>query len=80
MEQHQYEALRQDIIEIKSAIIGNDITKDGGMVGRIGKLEKTTEGHSKFINRLKWSGGVLVSLAGLIGFLFDKIIHFFKTH
>lgn len=80
MEQHQYEALRADIHEIKSAIMGNEITQDGGMIKRIGKLEECTTKHDRFISRIKWSGGVLVSLAGLIGYLFDKFIDLFKTH
>ena len=80
MEQHQYEALRADIIEIKSAIMGNPITKDGGLVKRVSDLEDSSERHNRFINRLKWSGGVLVSLASLIGYLFDKFIELFKSH
>ena len=80
MEQHQYEALRADIIEIKSAIMGNPITKDGGLVKRVSDLEECSERHNRFINRLKWSGGVLVSLASLIGYLFDKFIELFKSH
>lgn len=80
MEQHHYEALRQDIHEIKSAIIGNEITKDGGLVGRVNKLEVKMDNHNRFISRLKWSGGILVSLASLIGYLFDKFIDIFKSH
>ena len=80
MEQHQYEALRADIIEIKSAIMGNPITKDGGLVKRVSDLETCSRNHGRFINRLKWSGGILVSLASLIGYLFDKFIDIFKQH
>ena len=80
MEQHQYEALRADIIEIKSAIMGNPITQDGGLVKRVSDLETCSRNHGRFINRLKWSGGVLVSLASLIGYLFDKFIDLFKHH
>lgn len=80
MEQHQYEALRQDIIEIKSAIMGNAITQDGGLVKRVADLETCSRNHGRFINRLKWSGGILVSLASLIGYLFDKFIELFKHH
>lgn len=80
MEQHQYEALRQDIHEIKSAIMGNPITKDGGLVKRVTDLENCSRNHSRFINRLKWSGGILVSVASLIGYLFDKFIELFKHH
>lgn len=80
MEQHQYEALRQDIHEIKSAIMGNPITKDGGLVKRVSDLETCSRNHGKFIARLKWSGGILVSLASLIGYLFDKFIDLFKHH
>lgn len=80
MEQHQYEALRQDIHEIKSAIMGNPITKDGGLVKRVSDLETCSRNHGRFINRLKWSGGILVSVASLIGYLFDKFIELFKHH
>ena len=80
MEQHHYEALIQDIHEIKSAIMGNEITQDGGLVGRVNKLEVKTDNHNRFISRLKWSGGILVTLAGLLGYLADKFINVFKTH
>lgn len=80
MEQHQYEALRQDIHDIKSAIMGNEITQDGGIIKRLGMVETKAENHDKFINRLKWSGGILISLASLIGYLFDKFIDTFKQH
>lgn len=80
MEQHQYEALRQDIHEIKSAIMGNELTQDGGIVGRVGKLESKTDNHDKFISRLKWSGGVLVTIAGICGYIADKIVDILKSH
>jgi hypothetical protein len=80
MEQHQYEALRQDIHEIKSAIMGNEITQDGGIIKRLGMVETKTENHDKFISRLKWSGGVLVTIAGICGYVFDKFIDLFKSH
>ena len=80
MEQYHYEALRQDIHEIKSAIIGNEITQDGGLVGRVNNLEVKTDNHNRFISRIKWSWGILVSLASLIGYLFDKFIDIFKSH
>lgn len=78
MEQHQYEALLRRLDTMHDAIVGNPITKDGGLVKRVADLETCSRNHGKFINRLKWSGGVLVSLAGLFGYLFDKLLHIFK--
>jgi hypothetical protein len=79
MEQHQYEALRQDIHEIKSAIMGNEITQDGGIIKRLGMVETKTENHDKFISRLKWSGGILVTIAGVVGYLAEKFTSLFHS-
>ena len=80
MEQHQYEVLLRRLDTMHDAIVGNPITKDGGLVKRVADLEDCSKSHARFINRLKWSGGVLVSLASLIGYLFDKFLELFKHH
>lgn len=77
MEQHQYEALRQDIHDIKSAIMGNEITQDGGIIKRLGMVETKAENHDKFISRLKWSGGILVTIAGVVGYMAEKFTALF---
>lgn len=80
MEQHQYEEVIKRLDTMQSALVGNPITNDGGLVKRVGDLENCSRNHGRFINRLKWSGGILVSIASLIGYLFDKFIELFKHH
>lgn len=80
MEQHQYEEVIKRLDTMHNALVGNPITQDGGIVGRVGKLESKTDGHDRFISRLKWSGGVLVTIAGICGYIADKIVDIFKSH
>jgi energy-converting hydrogenase Eha subunit B len=35
--------IEKDISEIKSAIVGNDLTGDNGMIGKVGTLEKKVQ-------------------------------------
>ncbi len=80
MEQHHYEALRQDIHEIKSALVGNPLTKDGGLVGEVQEIKANTKRNTEFIARLKWTGGIIVSIAAFFGYLTDKLISLFTNN
>ena len=71
---------QKKIDDIHNALVGNPLTNDGGLIHRVGKLEECSTKHERFISRLKWSGGILVTLAGLLGYLADKFINVFKTH
>ena len=74
MEQHQYEELRNDIQEIKSALMGNSITKDGGVVQRLTHIEKTCDDLTKFKDKSKWTASLLIGGSGILGWLADKIL------
>lgn len=80
MEQHQYEALRADIHEIKSALVGNPLTNDGGIIGEVREIKATTKRNTEFIARLKWTGGIIVSIAAFFGYLTDKLINLFSSN
>lgn len=80
MEQHQYEALRQDIHDIKSAIMGNPLTNDGGIIGEVREIKATTKRNTEFIERLKWTGGIIVSIAAFFGYLTDKLVSLFTSN
>lgn len=80
MEQHQYEALRADIHEIKSALVGNQLTSDGGLIAEVKEIKADTKRNADFIARLKWTGGIIVSIAAFFGYLADKFIDLFKSH
>jgi preprotein translocase subunit SecY len=79
MEQTQYNDLKTRVDEIHAALIGNPIAKDGGMISRLKAVEEKTDNHGKFISRLKWSGGLLVGIATVLGYLFEKFTSLFHT-
>jgi len=70
---------RKKIDDIHNALVGNGLTQDGGMIKRLKVVEEKTDNHSKFINRLKWSGGLLVGSATFIGYLIEKFTSLFHT-
>jgi len=79
MEPTQYHEFKTRLDEIHAALVGNGLTQDGGLIKRVNVVEQKTESHSKFINRLKWSGGLLVGLATFIGYLFEKFTSLFHS-
>jgi hypothetical protein len=57
-----FKGMQEDITEIKSALIGNEISGDKGMVGKVDRLEfelsKLTEDRIKnsiYITQLSWA-------------------------
>jgi preprotein translocase subunit SecY len=70
---------QKKIDDIHNALVGNHMTQDGGLIKRVKVIEEKTETHSKFINRLKWSGGLLVGLATFIGYLIEKFTSLFHS-
>jgi preprotein translocase subunit SecY len=71
---------QKKIDDIHNALVGNPLTNDGGLIHRVKRVEDTTTKHERFISRVKWSGGILVSLAGLIGYCIDRFTELFKSH
>jgi len=47
------ERIGRDVTEIKSALLGNPLAGDGGIVGRISKLESEIEEQKEIIQGLK---------------------------
>jgi hypothetical protein len=80
------EEIKQDISVIKSALVGNELTKDSGLIGRVTTLQAEIEflkndlkvlqdertRNSVYIKQLSFVTGVLVTafLAGVIKILF----------
>lgn len=77
--QHTDEVLRKlDVIE--AALIGNPISKDGGLVGEVKDLKKEVAELKQFKDQSKWTATLLIGFAGMIGWLSDKIIDLFTKH
>jgi preprotein translocase subunit YajC len=71
---------QKKIDDIHNALVGNPLTNDGGLIHRVKRVEDATVKHDRFISRIKWSGGVVVTIAGIFGYAFDKFIDLFKSH
>jgi preprotein translocase subunit SecY len=70
---------QKKIDDIHNALVGNHMTQDGGLIKRVRNIEDKAEKHEKFINRIKWSGGLLVGIATVLGYLFEKFTSLFHT-
>jgi hypothetical protein len=77
--QHTDEVLRKlDVIE--AALIGNPLSKDGGLVGEVKELKHEVAELKQFKDKSKWTASLLIGFAGVCGFVADKLIDLFKTH
>jgi hypothetical protein len=72
-----FTTMRQQVTEMYTALIGNPISKDGGMVKRLTDVEAKVSKMDKFTSRIGWqvgllwaSGGVIVT--GLMAIIFKK--------
>ena len=74
MEQHQYDELSAKVDKIYTALLGNDIAQDGGIVKRLQHIEKTCEELTKFKDKSKWTASLLIGGAGILGWLADKLL------
>ena len=79
MNPQQYQELKQDIADIKTALVGNEFTQDGGMVKRLAHVEAKVEDLSRFKDKSKWTATLLIGVAGMLGWVADRIISFFTS-
>ena len=76
----QFRAIQEKVDDIHSALIGNPITQDGGMVRRVDKIEHTVNELKRFKDRSKWTATLLIGVAGMFGWLADKFISLFTSN
>jgi hypothetical protein len=96
IENEQIKALREELKEtnghiselttgfnaLKSAIVGNDITKDGGIVKRLTEIEAAQLKSDEWQKKMKWMGALGIGFFALIEVLYQStsIIEFFIGH
>lgn len=70
------EGIQGNVESIKNLLTGNPLDKtDGGMIGRVIKLEEQVKQLEAFKNRAIW---VAIGLAMGAGYSLDKILQLFK--
>ena len=77
--QHTDEVLRE-LEAIKTALIGNPLSKDGGLVGEVKGLKREVAELKEFKDKSKWTASLLIGFAGVCGFVADKLIELFTKH
>lgn len=80
MEQTQYNELKAGIDEIRTALVGSSISKDGGLVRKVADLDETVHELKSFKDRSKWTATLLIGFAGILGWVADKIFDLFTKH
>jgi hypothetical protein len=66
-----FATMRNQVKEMYTALIGNPITQDGGMVKRLTNLETKVTKMDRFTSKIGWQVGLLWASGGVIvtGFL-----------
>jgi tetrahydromethanopterin S-methyltransferase subunit G len=72
-----FATMRQQVNEMYTALIGNKIAQDGGMVNRLKTVETRLAVVEKIGNKIGWQVGMLwlsagVILTGLMAIIFKK--------
>ena len=71
---------QKKIDDMHNALVGNPLTNDGGLIAEIKEIKQTAKQNADFIARLKWSGGIIVSISAFFGYLTDKLISLFTNN
>jgi hypothetical protein len=61
-----FATMRQQVNEMYTALIGNKIAKDGGMAGRLTKVETRLESVEKVGARIAWHFKVMYVTVGFV--------------
>lgn len=78
MEQHN-DILRK-LETIEAALIGNPLSKDGGLVKEVKDLKREVAELKEFKDKSKWTASLLVGVAGICGWCADKLLDIFTKH
>mgnify|MGYP003351066895 FL=1 len=66
-------SMKDDITKILSALEGNSLAGSKGLSKRIEDVEGLVKDNEDFIKKIKWAGGVVAVVGGLIGWLLNFI-------
>jgi hypothetical protein len=61
-----FATMRQQVNEMYTALIGNQISKDGGMVRRLADVEIKVSKMEKVTSKIGWQVGLLWASGGII--------------
>lgn len=62
---------------IYNALVGNEITKDGGMLKRMDDVEKEVHLLIAFKQKFMWTMGLIAAGGSLFGFVLQFVISYF---
>ncbi|WP_158993478.1 hypothetical protein [Mucilaginibacter sp. L196] len=68
---NQVENLNSSVEQIKTALLGNEYNKDGGLVDRQKVIEIKLAEHEGWIQKFKWIGTIGIGAAALIEFIYQ---------
>jgi hypothetical protein len=78
------EQLREEMQQMKSrvdqiyyAIIGNEMSKDGGLLKRLSDLEIEVEKLVAFKQRFLWTIGLIAGGSSVLAFLLQMVVSYF---
>lgn len=75
-------AIGDKVDEMYIALIGSPLTKDGGLIKRVGDLETITEDHQNRIEQIESNRKIIHFLYGLVTsaagiYIIEKLTHLF---
>jgi hypothetical protein len=78
--QTDFKDMKDKVNQMYYAMLGNDLTKDGGLVGRIQKLETASDEMQKGYQKITWTHRILIAAASLITgslgtYIISQLIH-----
>jgi hypothetical protein len=61
-----FTTMRQQVTEMYTALIGNKVLQDGGLVKRVGDMEGKVSKIEKITEKITWQVGLLWASGGVI--------------
>jgi hypothetical protein len=78
--QTDFRDMKDKVNKMYYAMLGNELTKDGGLVARIQKLETASDEMQKGYQKITWTHKLLIAAASLLTgslgtYIISQLIH-----
>jgi len=72
------DSIDEKLNQVIEALVGNKITKNGGIVDDVKYLEDRVAKHDEIAKRLRWSWAIILGITAIVSFIIEVLVQYFK--
>lgn len=75
--QKAFDELKDQVGQIYDALVGNELSQDGGLVDQVKTLKKEVEILRKFRDKAAWTMCLILGFSPVLGFFLTMVFNYF---